>query len=139
MTFKEMLKVITENMAYKYVHLVATGIATLIDLARVSLFDNRADTPFLVVLVLLQAILLFNLFSAFVLCDFDLDEYLFSTKSSFPELLFFLCNFLCSPLNNNFLIFLIANFLKIINAMRVSDILSWLQKRWRDKMIIKYE
>ena len=95
--------------------------------------------PLLVVLVFLQCILLFNLFASLVQCDYNLTTFLFKSESSFPELLFFICNFLCSPLNEDYLIFLIANFLKIVNAMRVSDILSYLQKRWRAKMIIKYE
>lgn len=53
LTLKQRIKSIREKMLYKYVYLSATGIATLIDLFRVSVFDSRADTPFLAVLILL--------------------------------------------------------------------------------------
>ncbi len=53
LTLKQRLKIIREKNLYKYVYLTATGIATLIDLFRVSVFDSRADAPFLAVLILL--------------------------------------------------------------------------------------
>lgn len=53
LTLKNRIKLIRDKWAYKYVHLTATGIATLIDLFRVALFDSRADIPFLIVLILL--------------------------------------------------------------------------------------
>jgi hypothetical protein len=40
LSFKERLKGVTDSMVYKYVHLSATGVATLIDLFRVSVFDS---------------------------------------------------------------------------------------------------
>jgi hypothetical protein len=126
-------------MAYKYIHLTATCIATLIDLFRVSLFDSRADIPFLVVLILLQCILFFNLLATFIQSDCNCVTFFSEHESSVPECLFFICNFLCSPLITNFMIFLIANFVKMVNAMRVSDILGYIQQRWRDQMIKKYE
>ena len=126
LSLKDRLKLIQDKLAYKYVHLSATGIATLIDLFRVSLFDSRADIPFLAVLVLLQCIIFFNIFATFVQSDYNLINFFTDHESSIPECLFFICNFLCSPLNKDFLTFLIANFLKIVNAMRVSDILSYL-------------
>jgi ABC-type uncharacterized transport system permease subunit len=126
LTLKERVKLIRDKMAYKYLHLTATGIATLIDLFRVSLFDSRADFPFLAVLILLQCILFFNILATFIQYDCNLLTFFYEHESSVPECLFFICNFLCSPLVNNFMIFLIANFLKIVNAMRVSDILSYI-------------
>ncbi len=53
LSLKEKVKIIRDKMAYKYLYLTATGIATLIDLFRVSVFDSRADVPFLVILILL--------------------------------------------------------------------------------------
>lgn len=139
LTLKQKLKIVREKTIYKYVYLTATGIATLIDLFRVSVFDKRADIPFLVLLILLQCVVLFNLFATLVQSDYNLVTFFYQHESAFPECLFFICNFLCSPLNTNFMIFLIANFFKIVNAMRVSDILSYLSQRWRDKMLKKYE
>jgi hypothetical protein len=126
LTLKERVKNIRDKMAYKYVHLTATGIATLIDLFRVSVFDSRADIPFLVILILLQCILFFNILATFILSDYNIVTFFSEHESSVPECLFFICNFLCSPLINDFMIFLIFNFLKIVNAMRVSDILSYI-------------
>lgn len=126
LTLKERIKNIRDKMAYKYVYLAATGIATLIDLFRVSVFDSRADTPFLVILIFLQCILFFNILATFIQSDFNIATFFSEHESSLPECLFFLCNFMCSPLITNFMTFLIFNFLKIVNAMRVNDILGYI-------------
>lgn len=139
LSLKEKVKIIRDKMAYKYLYLTATGIATLIDLFRVSVFDSRADVPFLVILILLQCILFFNILATFIQSDYNLLTFFSEHESTVPECLFFICNFLCSPLITDFMIFLIFNFLKIVNAMRVNDILGYIQQRWRDQMIKKYE
>lgn len=64
----------------------------------------------------------------------------FFTMNGFAEMAFFICNFLSSGINkSDFMLFLVANYLKIINAVRVSEILSYLQKRWKAKLIRKYK
>jgi hypothetical protein len=113
-------------MPYKYVYLIATGLATFLDLIRVSLFDRRADGPFLAFFVILQSILLFNLVASFITVDYSVIAF-FNRDSSVPELIFFVCNIFSSSFFNSFFPYIIANFLKIINAMRVSDILSYIQ------------
>jgi hypothetical protein len=63
----------------------------------------------------------------------------FYEQNGLPEVIFFVCNFFSSSLPKTFLVYLVANFFKIINAMRVSDILGYFQQRWKEKMIKKYE
>ena len=61
------------------------------------------------------------------------------TFNGFAEITFFLCNFISSSLNtSDFMLYLVSNYVKIINAVRVSEILSYLQKRWKAKLIVKY-
>jgi hypothetical protein len=59
--------------------------------------------------------------------------------NGFAEIIFIVCNIFSSSIIDNILLQLTANFFKIINAMRVSEILQYLQNRWKEKMFKKYE
>lgn len=56
----------------------------------------------------------------------SLSQYLLS-MTGFAEVIFITCNFLSSSLNeSSFTLFLVANYIKIINVVRVYEILSFL-------------
>jgi hypothetical protein len=128
---------ISQTTLYRFFLLTATGAATLLDLIRVGFFDNRADIVFLGLTFALEAILLLNIIVNIV-GKGSLWRYIFS-PNGLAEMIFFICNFLSSSFNqDSFMLFQVANYVKIINAVRVSEILAYLQRRWKAELIRKY-
>lgn len=114
-----------------------TGAATLMDLLRVGFFDKRADRSFLIVTFFLQAFLLLNI-CVNIAFKSSVWKYLLSVNG-IAEVIFFICNFLSSSFNQtSFILFQVANYIKIINAVRVSEILAYLQRRWKAELVRKY-
>jgi len=107
------------------------------DLFRVSFFNKHADSPFLVFTFILDGLLLLNIYANFLNPKSTFRRYL-TEDNGFAEVTFIFCNLFSSSLIDNILLQLTANFFKIINAMRVSDILQYLQNRWKLKMLKKY-
>jgi hypothetical protein len=116
----------TDNNVYKFIQLAITIIATFWDFFRVTVFNKNADNGFLAVTFIVEVCLIVNIFANYMKTKY-LSVYMFQ-ENGFAELTFVLCNlFSCSLLSeNSFLIFITANFFKIVNAMRVSDILHYL-------------
>jgi hypothetical protein len=95
------------------------------DLFRVGFFDKTADTAFLIITFVLESILLLNIIVN-VAFKKSFWQYI-TTANGFAEVVFFVCNFLSSSINQtSFMLFIVANYVKIINAVRVSEILAYL-------------
>ncbi|TNV71338.1 hypothetical protein FGO68_gene6972 [Halteria grandinella] len=136
-SLRALLIQISQTNLYRLILLGTTGLATLIDLFRVGFFDKRADVIFLVVTFILQAFLLMNI-CVNISFKTSVWKYIFS-PNGLAEICFFVCNFLSSSFNQtSFMLFLVANYIKIINAVRVSEILAYLQKRWKAELVRKY-
>lgn len=128
----------TKTNAYRFSHLLFTVIATFLDLLRVSFFNKTADTAFLVITLILEALLFLNIYANYL--KYSSIKLYMMEHNGFAEIIFIVCNlFSSSIIDNNILLQLAANFFKIINAMRVSEILQYLQNRWKEKMFKKYE
>lgn len=56
--FSERLITITSSTPYLLLNVIATGLATLLDLLRVAFFDSKADEGFFIVMLLLQFIII---------------------------------------------------------------------------------
>ena len=127
----------TKTNAYRFSHLLFTVIATFLDLLRVSFFNKTADTAFLVITLILEALLFLNIYANYL--KYSSIKLYMMEHNGFAEIIFIVCNLFSSSIIDNILLQLTANFFKIINAMRVSEILQYLQNRWKEKMFKKYE
>jgi hypothetical protein len=54
------------------------------------------------------------------------------------EIAFFMDNFLSTYLITNYNFYLAANYLKIMNVTRISDIVIFMQNRWKKKLLLRY-
>jgi membrane protease YdiL (CAAX protease family) len=128
---------ITDHRYFVATFYITIIISTLLDLIRVPLFNRDADIGFLILTIILQSVLIFKIMSVYLFKSESLLGHL-RRETTLPEILFLICNFFSSCLTTNFVVFILANYFKIVNAMRVNDILRYLQQRWRLKMIKKY-
>ena len=81
----------------------------------------------MIVTIILLLALLFNInVNMFATPGQTVATYL-KSMNGFAEVSFFVCNILSSAVNeDSFLLFMVSNYVKIINAVRVSEILAYL-------------
>jgi hypothetical protein len=74
--------------------------------------------------MILEALLFLNIYANYL--KYSSIKLYMMEHNGFAEFLFIVCNLFSSSIIDNILLQLTANFFKIINAMRVSEILQYL-------------
>ena len=117
-------------------NVIATCLATLLDLIRVGFFDSTVDWGFFLFMVVLQVILCVQMLGKLFSQGFY--SYLFD-KHNFAELIFFVDNFFSTYLIENYTFYLVANYLKIVNVLRIGSIVMYLKKRQKQQLVEKFK
>eukprot|EP00347_Sterkiella_histriomuscorum_P000675 403374931 len=134
-TLKKRLVQMTSSTPYLLVNIIATGLATLLDLIRVAFFDSKSDLGFFIFMMLLQIIIVFQIIGKIV----KQRRQYFLNVISFVEMAFVVLNFLSTYLVQSYSVYLAVNYLKIINVIRISNIFMFIKKRQKQLLIERFQ
>lgn len=105
------------------------------DFVRVGFFNKSADKGFLVITIIFEVMIFSHI--AFKIYYKGIKSRS-KTFNFYVELIFFISNFISSPLIESYNVYLTASYLKIININRVSEIVIYFKKRRKMKLIGKF-
>ncbi len=88
------------------------------------------------IMMVMQAVILLHIVA--VLCKLGIKQY-FYRINNIVEVGFFINNFLSTYLIKNYDFYLVANYLKIMNVTRISSIVMFMKKRWKQKLVEKFK